>query len=499
MLGLGVSGQEEPALFEVADSVPESVSVPRLAGAGVEFAAVSYPLARFPWPVWTLTAGVLVAEEQAEKWAAWLNEVGPARVEVIRSVLSDAGAPVGAVMEEPQMLLALGEWVQRWFRLMVRPDTGGASALRRFFQEQPELRLGGALTPWGPRVAGYSLSADTLLHTVAMDLAFLVCAAARVRRPSLRWHAVPAGSEPGDRSFITVDPDPPPFPILNLMKDFLVQATARPRGLQGRELREWRSQTLYRCYERAATGAAQVTEREAFPCAIEFRHGGRYFLYRPRPADSSAPAELVELVTAFRQAGWFDAAEVRSTGRSVTWSKAAKLTDADLARAVQAAWLASEHQPMPSAPPEIAWRVLLLDGGRTWSEDIDADAQPGENIHDQTLGAIAGIAGKGFNGLRDVTEEWPAASADVELGFWLGRRHHQLVLPSPGRHLSPALITGLNELASPDGPRLWFVDQGAPYAIVTRATAAERDALQRLTGLRLDTDPPAWWTASLPS
>jgi len=488
-------------LSDVADPVPESFSVPRLAGADVELAAVCYPLAEFPWPVWpmTVTTGDLVTDGQAEKWADWLNDVGPGRLDVIRSVLTQAGAPVGMVTKEPRALVALGEWVQRWFRLMVRSGTGETSTLGRFFQEQPQLRLGGALTPWGPGVAGYSRSADTLLHSLAIDLAFLICAAARVRRPSLRWRAVAGPEESRERTFITIDPDPPPFLILNLMKDFLVQATARPRGQRGRELREWRSQTLYRCYERAAAGVAQVTEREAFPGAIEFREGHRYVLYRPRPAGPPAPAELVELVAAFRQAGWFDGAEVCSTGRFVSWSRAAKLTDADLARAAQAAWLAFEHEAIPADPAEVAWRVLLLDNGRTWSEDVDAGAQPGENLHDETLSAIAAIAGKSFNGLRDVTEEWPAASADVELGFWLGRRHHQLVLPSPGRYLSPALLTGLNDLASPDGPRLWFVDQGAPYAIVTRATAGERDALQRLTGLRLDADPPTWWTDLVPS
>jgi hypothetical protein len=133
--------------------------------------------------------------------------------------------------------------------------------------------------------------------------------------------------ESRERTFIAIDPDPPPFLILNLMKDFLVQATARPRGQRGRDLREWRSQTLYRCYERSAAGVAQVTERAAFPGAIEFREGHRYVLCRPRPADPPAPAELVELMTAFRQ-------------------------------------------------------------------DVDADAQPGENLHDQTLSAIAGIAGR---------------------------------------------------------------------------------------------------------
>jgi hypothetical protein len=47
--------------------------------------------------VWsmTVTTGDLVTDDQAEKWAAWLNEVGPARLDVIRSVLTEAGASVG--------------------------------------------------------------------------------------------------------------------------------------------------------------------------------------------------------------------------------------------------------------------------------------------------------------------------------------------------------------------------------------------------------------------
>src|SRR5262249_33126349 len=55
-----------------------------------------------------------------------------------------------------------------------------------------------------------------------------------------------------------------------------------------------------------------------------------------------------------------------------------------------------------------------------------------------------------------------------------------------------------NELLTDEEPRLWFFDHDSRLGIVTRATQAERDALLNLTGIRLDRDPPAWWTALAP-
>lgn len=63
----------------------------------------------------------------------------------------------------------------------------------------------------------------------------------------------------------------------------------------------------------------------------------------------------------------------------------------------------------------------------------------------------------------------------------------------PGRAIPSASQPG-----RADGPRLWFVDAGQPTGIVTRATPDERTRLQALTGLRLDEDPPPWWTALAP-
>jgi len=80
----------------------------------------------------------------------------------------------------------------------------------------------------------------------------------------------------------------------------------------------------------------------------------------------------------------------------------------------------------------MAWRLLVLDSGRTWSEDLDADARPRDAIHEQTLSAIGLIGGKGFGGFRDAEEDWPAAG-DVELSFWRGRRQQRLRPGDAGR------------------------------------------------------------------
>ena len=415
---------------------------------------------------------------------------------MIRPVLAEAGAPVGQLPEEPEALLALGVWAQQWFSSMLRSCAGDGSGVSGFVQEKPQLRLGGAWAADRPDAPGYSPSADALLHSVALDLAFLVIEAARVQRPELAWQVV--HDEERERFAVTVEQSSPPFPVLRLIRDFLVQSGARPRGLRGRELRDWRSGTLYRCYERAATGKAQISESQAFPGAAEHREGSSYLLRRPKREDPPASAELVAMVAAFRQAGWFEAAKVSSTGQFTTRSSATKLTDADLARAAQASWQAFEHEAMPADPVQAARRLLVLDGGRTWSEDVEADARPGDNLHEQTLFAIARIVGKDLGNLRDATEDWQTSPGDVQLSFWLGRGHHQILLPSPEGYLSPALFTGLNELLPEGRPRLWYADHGPPVAVVTRATAAEKDALQNLTGIELSPDPPGWWSKLAP-
>ncbi len=314
--------EEERERVEGMQPPPASVLVPRISGESlVEPGAVEYPLIGFPWEPWTLTARLTLTAGQAAACADWLNEAEAGRLDVILSVLGRAGAPVGAVRERPGELLALGAWIQRWFGsvaepLLARGSPGEPGWRRGFFQDDPEVRLGDAWAPRTPDHAGYSRFGDALLHSLAVDLAFLVTDCARAVRPGLRWQAT-AGEQFQD-FFVTPDPDPPPFPLVRQVREFLVQSLARPRGSRGRQLRQWRSRALYGCYQRAAAGVAQRPEPEEFPGANDIRGGCRYWLERPPRSGPPPPPELVDAVTAFRRAGWFETS---------------KLTAADLAAA----------------------------------------------------------------------------------------------------------------------------------------------------------------------
>jgi len=438
---------------------------------------------QFPWPPWTLTVYMKLTQAQATAWAGWLNEAESDRFPVFTSFLEKAGGVTAWPVRESKEWTELGAWVYRWFPVAVEPyiDRKDSDSQLGFFQDQPEVRLGSAWAPWIPSGHGYSPSADALLHSVAVDLAALVTTSARASRPGLRWQA---GSDPTFSDFfLTLDLGEEPFPLIRRIREFLVQSVADPRGTRGQQLRQWRCGELYRCYQWAATGEAPAPEWEQFPGSNEDREGCRYSLIKPSPTEPEPPSELVTPIAAFRQAGWF--------GKS-------KLSDARLAQAVATTWRAYEGEEITPISAEINWRLLALDCDRTWSEDVNAGACPGDNLHERTLFAISKVVGKSMRSLRDAVEAWVSPDGDVELSFWLSRRQCRVRLPSPRQYLSPALITGINELLPDSSPRLWFAGSPSPIAVVTRATAAERDALQHLTGVALSDTPPGWWTRLAP-
>src|SRR5262249_8178936 len=154
------------------------------------------------------------------------------------------------------------------------------------------------------------------------------------------------------RFVVTIDPEPPTFDVIAVIVEFLLQSVARPRGATGRKLRSWFSHSLERCAARAARGAPIPSVHEVFP-------GARATLpYRrldigDHQSQAQAPASLIAGVELFRQAGWFDSS---------------RLSSADVASAALAAWQLHEHEEIPEDTGEMHWRLLLLDGGRTWSE-----------------------------------------------------------------------------------------------------------------------------------
>jgi hypothetical protein len=408
----------------------------------------------------------------AVDYARWLNETEADRLGVIMGVLGNAGAPTSGLPGRPDTLKELGRWIQRWFGLVA------AQLMDGFIRDDPDVRLGRA---WAadPRLPGYSRLGDAVLHGLVHDLAFVVAGCARAARPGLRWEvALDRG-----RDFVATLGSDPRLDLIGQVKDFLVQSVAQPRGIRGRALRDWHSQALLRCYQQAVTGVVPPAVEEEFPDVL-FRMEPRYALGLPARSEPESPPELVDAVAAFCRAGWFERP---------------RLTPPRLARAARAAWRTFEREDIPLARDEMAWRLLLLDTHRTWSEDADAGIQPGdEGVYQLTLFALERIGGRGFGHFADPEEDWNSRPGDLLLSFYRGRRKHRLLIPRPGPYLSPALVTGLNQSLPAGGQRLWFFDHGPPTAIVTRATAAERSALREFTGIRLDADPPAWWTALAP-
>jgi hypothetical protein len=396
------------------------------------------------------------------------------------------GALTGALGDQAEEWLALASWLYRWFPLVAEPfmprgyrDEQGWRP--GYFQDDSNVRFGAAWAPPTSSHHEYMEAADAMLHSVAVDLALLVTGRAKAARPGLRWQV---SSESGSsKVFLTPDVAGSPFPLIQRIREFLVQATARPRGQKGHELRQWRTADLYRYYQRAAADVPLPEEWEAFPGSNEYREGCRYYLVQPPRSGLEPRPELAGAISKFRQAGWF---------------QTSKLSDAKLAAAANATWQAHEGEEIPTATADAGWRLLVLDCGRTWSEDVNADARPGDDLHEKTLSAIIEIGGRALRRLYDAEELWTDPDGDVELRFRLNRRQQVLKIPAPGRCLSPALITGLNALLHADGEQLWFVDHAPPIAIVTRASISERDELQRLTGLRLSSDPPTWWTTLAP-
>jgi HEAT repeats/Domain of unknown function (DUF4304) len=466
--------EEKRQRVDGAQPAPASVRLPRLGEiAQPGPAELEYPLIQFPWEPW---ASGLETQSLARAYAAWLNETAPGRLAVIVPLLAQAGAPVAGLRDDPATLAELGHWIQQLF-----PVLAASLIDQGFLQDDVSYRLGRAWRAHSPRSQGYSRYLDALLGSVAHDLAFIVADGARAVRPELAWQPY---FDTSQQSFVAgIDPEPPLCDLIGQIADFLVQSAARPRGTRGHDLRDWYGLTLLRGYQRAARGGAIAAARQVFPEATSMRGYPRREISRPARSDPAAPAELVAAVAELRAAGWFETV---------------KFSSPDLARAAQAAWRFYEGSDIPSAAAEMYWRLLILDASRTWSDDVDAGVRPTDGIYEIVVREASRIRGKTLGRLWSAAEDWASRPGDLLLSFRSRRGKQRLLIPSPGPYLSAALFTGLNELAQADEPRLWFVDQGPPVGIVTRATAAERAALQGATGLRLDPDPPHWWISLAP-
>jgi hypothetical protein len=281
--------EEKRQRVEGAQPPGSSAPLPRLGAAGIP---LDYPLVQFPWEPWH---AALETQSQARSYASWLTGITEERLVTVVPLLSQAGAPVAGLREDPARLADVGRWLQQAFPALAAPliEQG-------FLSDEPWSRLGFAFRAHSPHSGGYSRQLDALIGSVTIDLALLVADCVSAVRPGLTWQPF---FNAGYRGFVLgFDPERPRADLLAEIPEFLTQSAARPRGVRGHELRAWYALTLLRAYERAARGVDVPDVAEVFPDAREMRGAPR----RPvllHPTRGTAPPALTAAVAAFRAAG----------------------------------------------------------------------------------------------------------------------------------------------------------------------------------------------------
>ena len=442
-------------------------------------ASVAYELANFPTPPWCLTRSRSDDSEDRARCAEWLNETAMAdRLPVIEHVLDRLGAPKVDSSDPDPGLAALGQWLQEWFPKVAEPfvQTGYPSVpgwRHNFLVPTGEDRLGNVSSWSWPRMQGYSALGDALLHSLVVDLASIIMSCALTRDPQLRW------TSQFGHFHLVLHTSEPLFAPLEQIRELLVQSVGPPRGERGRSLRRRQSRILVDCYSQAVTGIAPESIENQFH---EQRHRmlSRFKVKRPGRAAPEPPQNLVDAVSRLRSIGLYE-----------KW----KYTDVALAQALSSGWLHATGRTLPGDQEQLWLCLILMDGDRTWFEDVDMAIQGvGDRMYFLTLFSLESIGGRGFGGFSDPEEDWDAEPGSVIVTVRWRRKKHRFTIPvTPDGVLHPKLFTELNAFLPDDGPRLWFADRGPTVGIVVRATDGERDALCELTGISLSEEPPEWW------
>ena len=194
--------------------------------------------------------------------------------------------------------------------------------------------------------------------------------------------------------------------------------------------------------------------------------------------DPPAVPEVVTAARAFRAAGYF--------------ALSGELSDEDFARALVRTWEEYEGEDLTEETDEIDWKLVVLDADRTVYDDTEADVGAGNNVYVSYLRRLSKCSGGAFK-ITNVKEDWKTQPGSVIVSLRLNDERRHLRLADCNDWIDPDVITGLNELLPSDGPRFFIVDTGGQSAIVTRATEAERQALDASTNARLLSEPPEWW------
>jgi hypothetical protein len=411
----------------------------------------------------------LLTPEDGDRCVQWLSNTQEPRCGYFLELLRQLGAPTRGLPGHPETLGPLAEWFDLW----------SIEAFAAWQGLEPDDDLHGMYRP-----AHVLFRA---LRSLGLDLAFLVSASSTAAKTELHWGLVRRRWE--DRTSIVAPShyySPTLLPAdrsidLIIQTEEFVRLSLRPFVREpGDELREWskvnHKRALRHLYDCLVSGGPLIGPRSPGwvpPPKFE----------RSSPRRKAVPVsdEVVVAVAAYREAGWF--------------AKHAQASDAGLAAGLGSTWWRVHESELADLADGtlLDHRLIQLDSDRTLVTDIELDTSEGEDVYVRMLHQLGKLSGGSFKPLG-VSENWEALPDRVVVGFGHAGQHLDVVVKECGDYIDPFVITQLNELLGP-GPRFWFVDTGGQEAIVTCATAAEREHLQRLRPVHLAAEPPGWWSA----
>jgi hypothetical protein len=429
---------------------------------------VTYELLKLPVPLEDVWYHRL-SKAEAKLYLAWVEGIEGPRVDIAWRCFYDAGL---LVERGADRLVALTEFLVFWYPHLMEPYKGTHWVLSQ--------TLGGPVRGRQP-----SDLADSIEASLAHDIGFIVASEIRRVRHDAAWEIMEQRVGPEVSRWL-VFPNRDGEELVQDGRALLVRTLAAEGDIHrlswsGQDS-EGMLRVLRRQAERLSSSFEPSTSPEPEQSALVW--SSRFEVRKlPVPDTPPAPRSLVEAVEAFRRAGFF----ASSTGQS----------SEELARAFQLTWHSVDKEELPLEPPMLLDEALLdLDYERTYGEDIEADVARGEKVYETTVMGLAKVSGGALEVLA-VHEDWSSEEGHVTVIIDLAEGSHQIRLHNFGDWVDPAIITGVNALLPEDGPRFWFFDNGGQYALVVRATRAERQELAESRGTQLLEEPPSWWSSLL--
>lgn len=466
-------------------------------GDGPSGREIDYELLEWPLPLQQMGFFKGETGEDGLAYTEWAARTEPERVPVFLDFIARAGGPSVDLSASEESLGALTGWVKDWFPSVMAPW------YRTVWENDG---TGWVVYPGGWDRSEESRRVASLNQSLAHDLGFLVVAAARRVRPELTWTLcqfrievkVPRGAPPPRYWVPTLSPTAlgtSPFWEPRGLLDIALHGL--PPYFEALSEEQRVAMLQYQFYPPRPVDPLVILYQTLLdpieledpwqPPPIEEGPGApanlfsrrRFDLRRPAGDLEPAPEETVQAVAALRSTGWFSGAPRR-------------LDDRQLAGVLAAEWVDEEGEELQVG--EALWEQLIgMDEQRCVVFDPESDVCAGAMMYRAVIHALGTRSGGLLHPTR-VKEDWRRFPGEVLVSFRNGAERVEFRVDDVGDHVHPAVVTEVNRLLAPDGPRFYFLDNGAQTAVIVRATAEERAALEARTPLRLREDPPDWWS-----